>query len=32
VASEAATGIKLWTNQGSEALMRRYNSKDFEVR
>lgn len=32
VAREAASGIKLWIDDGLDAMMRRYNSKDFAVR
>ena len=32
VAKEASTAVKLWLDDGLDALMRRYNAKDFEVR
>lgn len=32
VAREAASGIKLWLDNGLDAMFRRYNNKDFEVR
>lgn len=32
VAREAAQAIKLWLDEGQDAMMRRYNAKDFQVR
>jgi peptidyl-tRNA hydrolase len=32
VAREAGNAVKLWLDEGLDALMRRYNNKDFQVR